>query len=117
MRHHDRNRKFGRKTDQRRALLRSLAHNLILEGKIITTEAKAKSLRPYVERMVTHAKTDTVAKRRLIAARLGNDATATAKLFKEIGPRYKERNGGYIRIVRVGQRAGDGAIKAFIGFV
>lgn len=117
MRHHDRNRKFGRKSAQRRALMRSLAHNLILEGKIITTEAKAKSLRPYVERLVTHAKTDTVAKRRLIAARLGNDVMATTKLFTEIGPRYKERPGGYLRIVRVGQRAGDGAVEAFIGFV
>jgi len=117
MRHHDKNRKFGRETKTRRALMRSLAHNLILEGKIITTEAKAKSLRPYVERMVTHAKTDTVANRRLITARLGNDAQATTKLFTDIGPRYKERAGGYLRIVRVGQRAGDGAIQAFIGFV
>jgi large subunit ribosomal protein L17 len=101
----------------RRALMRSLAHNLILEEKIITTEAKAKSLRPYVERMVTQAKSDTVANRRLIAARLGNDTNATKKLFTDISPRYKERKGGYLRIVRVGQRAGDGAVKAFIGFV
>ena len=89
----------------------------ILEGKIITTEAKAKSLRPYVEKMVTHVKTDSVAGRRLISSRLGNDTDATQKLFTEIGPRYKERNGGYLRIVRVGQRAGDGAIQAYIGFV
>lgn len=117
MRHHDKNRKFGRKAGVRRALMRSLAHNLILEGKIITTEAKAKSLRPYVERMVTHAKDDTVANRRLIIARLGNDKRAAGKLFGEIGPKYKERKGGYLRIVRVGQRAGDGAVQAFIGFV
>lgn len=97
--------------------MRSLAHNLILEEKIITTEAKAKSLRPYVEKLVTHAKKDTVAGRRLITARLGNDDEASAKLFNEIGPRYKDRNGGYVRIVRVGQRAGDGAIQAYIGFV
>jgi len=97
--------------------MRSLAHNLILEEKMITTEAKAKSLRPYVERMVTTAKDDTVANRRLIRARLGNDAMATTKLFGDIGPRYKDRAGGYVRIVRVGMRAGDGATKAFIGFV
>jgi large subunit ribosomal protein L17 len=117
MQNHNKNRKFGRETKVRRALMRSLAHNLILEEKMITTEAKAKSLRPYVERMVTQAKSDTVANRRLISARLGNDKSATTKLFGEISPRYKERKGGYLRIVRVGQRAGDGAVKAFIGFV
>jgi large subunit ribosomal protein L17 len=97
--------------------MRSLAHNLILEGKMITTEAKAKSLRPYIERLVTHAKEDTVAGRRLVSARLGNDTMATAKLFGEIGPRYKERAGGYVRIVKVGVRAGDAATRAYIGFV
>jgi large subunit ribosomal protein L17 len=117
MQHHNANRKFGRETKVRRALMRSLAHNLILEEKIITTEAKAKSLRPYVERLVTHAKVDTVAGRRHVSAHLGNDTEATSKLFTDIGPRYKERKGGYTRIVRVGQRAGDGAIQAYIGFV
>lgn len=117
MRHHDKNRKFGRKRKVRVALMRSLARNLILNEKIITTEAKAKSLRPYVEKLVTHAKTDTVAKRRLILARLGNDTEATKKLFGTLGPRYKERDGGYTRIVRVGVRPGDAAVKAYIGFV
>ncbi len=117
MRHHDTVRKFGRERKVRRALMRSLAHNLILEEKMITTEAKAKSLRPFVERMVTTAKEDSVANRRLIASRLGNDEVATAKLFSEIGPRYKERAGGYVRIVRVGTRQGDGAVQAYIGFV
>jgi large subunit ribosomal protein L17 len=117
MHHHDKNRKFGRERKVRRALMRSLAHNLILEEKMITTEAKARSLRPYVERLVTHAKVDTVANRRRIAATLGNDERATAKLFTTIGPRYVERLGGYTRIVRVGLRPGDAATKAFIGFV
>ena len=117
MRHHDSIRKFGRERKVRTALMRSLAHNLILEGKMITTEAKAKSIRPYVERLVTHAKQDTVAGRRLVAARLGNDVAATEKLFKEIAPQYKDRNGGYLRIVKVGVRAGDAARKAYIGFV
>jgi len=97
--------------------MRSLARNIILEEKIITTEAKAKSLRPYVERLVTHAKNDTVANRRLVFARLGNDIAATKKLFGALGPRYSTRNGGYVRIVRVGVRPGDGATKAYIGFV
>lgn len=117
MRHHDKNRKFGRERKVRTALIRSLAHNLILEEKMITTEAKAKSLRPFVERLVTHAKTDSVAGRRLVSSRLGNDKQATTKLFSTIGPRYKERDGGYTRIVRVGLRQGDGAVKAYIGFV
>ena len=117
MQHHNKNRKFGRERKVRTALMRSLAHNLILNGKIITTEAKAKSLRPFVERLVTHAKTDSVAKRSLVASVLGNDDAATAKLFAELGPKYKARPGGYLRIVRVGIRPGDAATKAFIGFV
>ncbi|MBP9759791.1 MAG: 50S ribosomal protein L17 [Candidatus Pacebacteria bacterium] len=117
MQHHNKNRKFGRERKVRTGLIRSLAHNLILEGKMITTEAKAKSLRPYVERLVTHAKTDTVANRRLVASRLGNDEMAVTKLFAEIGPRYVERNGGYTRIVKVGIRKGDASVQAFIGFV
>ena len=117
MRHHDNIRKFGRKRKVRRGLMRSLAHNLILEEKIITTEAKAKSLRPYIEKLVTHARKDTVANRRLVSSRLGNDKVATKRLFDIIAPRYKDRSGGYTRIVRVGVRAGDGAVKAYIGFV
>ena len=117
MRHHDTIRKLGRTRKVRIALMRSLARNLILHEKIVTTEAKAKSLRPFVERLVTTAKEDTVAHRRLVASRLGNDDEATKKLFGEIGPRYKDRPGGYVRIVRVGTRSGDGAMKAYIGFV
>lgn len=117
MRHHDNIRKFGRVRKVRVALMRSLAHNLILEEKIITTEAKAKSLRPYVEKLITHAKTDSVAKRRLVASRLGNDTMATKKLFDTLGPRFAKCEGGYTRIVRVGVRKGDGAVKAYIGFV
>ena len=117
MRNHDKNRKFGRKRKVRTALMRSLARNLILEEKIITTEAKAKSLRPYVEKLITHAKENTVAKRRLVESRLGNDVDATKKLFETVGPRYKDRAGGYTRIVRVGVRPGDAAVKAYIGLV
>jgi large subunit ribosomal protein L17 len=117
MRHHDNKRKFGRKRKVRTALMRSLARNLILEERIVTTEAKAKSLRPFIEKLVTHAKTDTVAKRRLVESRLGNDPEATKKLFSTIGPRFKERDGGYTRIVRVGVRKGDAAVEAHIGFV
>lgn len=117
MKHHDANRKFGRERKVRVAFMRSLAHNLILNEKIITTEARARAVRPYLEKLVTFAKSDTVAHRRHVAARLGNDTEATAKLFTTIGPRYVTRPGGYLRIVRVGTRAGDAAMKAYIGFV
>jgi large subunit ribosomal protein L17 len=117
MRHHDNNRKFGRERKVRTALMRSLARNFILEEKMITTEAKAKSLRPMVEKLITHAKTDSVQKRRFVYARLGNDDRATQKLFTEIAPRYKERAGGYVRIVKVGVRSGDASVQAFIGLV
>jgi large subunit ribosomal protein L17 len=97
--------------------MRSLAHNLILNEHIITTEAKAKSLRPYIEKLVTQAREDSVANRRLVYSRLGNDDAATTKLFGDIAPRYTSRKGGYTRIVRVGVRQGDAAVKAYIGFV
>jgi large subunit ribosomal protein L17 len=115
--HHSKNRKFGRVRKVRTGFMRSLARALILNEKIITTEARAKSLRPYVEKLVTHSKEDTVAKRRHVASELGNDKESTAKLFSELGPRYKERKGGYTRIVKVGARKGDAAPKAYIGFV
>lgn len=117
MSHQGHNRKFSRKAGPRRALMRSLARALILEGEIVTTEAKAKSLRPFVEKLVTHSKVDSVANRRLVLSRLGNDTEATARLFAELGPRFKERAGGYTRVVRVGIRQGDASVQAFIGFV
>ncbi len=117
MLHHSNIRKFGRERKVRRALMRSLAHNLILEGAIVTTEAKAKSLRPFVERLVTHAKVDSVASRRFVASALGNDDMAVAKLFTDVAPQYVARAGGYTRIVRVGIRKGDAAVQAHISFV
>lgn len=117
MQHHNKTRKLGRVRKVRTGLMRSLAHNLILNESIITTEAKAKSLRPYIEKMVTKAKEDSVANRRLVYSRLGNDDEATSKLFSDIAPRYAQRAGGYVRVVRVGVRQGDAAVKAYIGFV
>jgi large subunit ribosomal protein L17 len=117
MRHHGHNRIFGRTRDQRAALLRSLARSLILHEGIKTTEAKAKELRPYIEKLVTRGKNDTLANRRLVAARLGNDKEVSKKLFEEIAPKYKERSGGYTRIVRLYRRPGDAATVAHIAFV
>jgi len=102
MKHHKKQRKFGRVRKVRTALMRSLARALILNGKITTTIAKAKEMRPYVEKLITIAKKDTVASRRLVAARLGNDMESTKKLHDEIAPKYKERAGGYTRITKLG---------------
>src|SRR3989338_4402004 len=116
MRHSNRIKKFGRKKNQRGALMRSLAQSLIRDGKIRTTEAKAKALRPFVERVITHARTGTPASRRLIKSRLGNDMNL-AKLYKEIGPKYASRAGGYTRVVKAGVRLSDGAKMAVIELV
>ena len=117
MRHHHKGRTLGRPKNQRGALLRSLARSLVMHESNSTTEAKAKELRPFVEKLVTRARVDTVANRRLITARIQDDA-ATKKLFTAIGPRYKERAGGYTRIVKRAKRGANDARKmAFIAFV
>ena len=85
---------FHRESGQRRALIKSLARSLVLEGSISTTEAKAKALRPFVERLVSYAKSNTLASRRLAITKLG-DKEAVKKLFATIGPRYEKRAGGY----------------------
>jgi len=108
MRHHDKNRKLGREKGQRVALLRSLARSLILHEGITTTEAKAKALRPFVERLVTSSKKGTLAGRRIAATRLAS-GEAERKL-RELATRYEKRAGGYTRIVRlgrVGKRVGE----------
>jgi large subunit ribosomal protein L17 len=117
MRHHNRNNKLGLERKTRTALTRGLILNLIKKEKIKITEARAKAIRPMIERMVTHAKIDTVAKRRLLATKIFNDQVAIKKLFTEIGPRYKDRNGGYIRITKLPQRIKDSAKMAVIEFV
>lgn len=110
-------RKFGRSHNQNLALMRSLARSLVIEERISTTEAKAKALRPFVERLVTYAKKNTLASRRLTKARLGDEA-AVKKLFESIGPRYANRDGGYTRVVKRGKRGTNDARKlAFISFV
>ena len=108
---------FGRTAAQRRALMRSLARSLIIHERISTTDAKARELRPYIERLVTYGKRGTLSSRRLAQARLG-DADATKKLFEAIAPRYAERAGGYTRIVKRAKRgANDARPLAYILFV
>ena len=108
---------FGRPKNQRAALMRSLARSLVIHETISTTEAKAKELRPFVERLVTYAKKNTLASRRLAQTRLQDEA-AVKKLFTAIGPRYAERAGGYTRVVKRAKRGANDARKlAYIAFV
>src|SRR3989344_2993054 len=101
MRHHDRNRKLGRVKRQRSALLRGLARSLVLSGGITTTIAKAKALRPYVERLVTISKKDNPVSRQRILAQLGS-SQAERKL-RELKTRFAKRSGGYTRIIQLGR--------------
>ena len=115
MRHGNVNRKFGREKGQRAAMLKSLARNLVLKGKIKTTEARAKEIRPIVEKMVTKGKAPTLANRRLLISSLG--AATTANKVIKIAANYTERSGGYLRITKMGPRKGDAANMAIIEFV
>ena len=118
MRHTKAGRTFNRDTNARKALFIGLAKNLIEREQIKTTLPKAKDLRSVVEKMITRAKVDSVANRRLIASELGNGADATVKkLFAVLGPRYANRNGGYTRVLKAGFRYGDAAPMAIIELV
>jgi large subunit ribosomal protein L17 len=116
MKHHDKNRKFGRKTDQRSAFLRSLMRALVLHESIETTEARAKEIRPRLEKLITRSKTDSLAARRIVSSRV-HDPVVVKKLFETIAPRYKTRPGGYLRITKTGYGKSDARPLAIIEFV
>jgi large subunit ribosomal protein L17 len=109
-------RKLGRRTDQRLAMFASMAAALIKHEQITTTLPKAKELRPYVEKLVTLGKNGGLSNRRRAISKI-RDEKQVAKLFDVLAPRYKERNGGYIRIMKAGFRYGDAAPVAVIEFV
>ena len=116
------NRRLGRTADHRVALLRNMATDLILKGKIETTEVKAKELRSVVDHLITVAKKDDLAARRQVAAYLRDVETKDGKsalqvLFEEVAPRYKDRTGGYTRVVKTYIRRGDAAPMATIELV
>ncbi len=117
MKHHKSFRKFGREKNERKAFVRALMINLIRHGRIETTLARAKEIRPFVEKLVTLAKEDTVSRRRLVASRLINQGDETTKLFAEYAPKYKAVTGGYTRIIKLSNRISDGAEKAIIEFI
>jgi len=117
MRHHNTKRKFGREKNERKALLNSLALNLIVREKIKTTEPKAKELKPFIEKLITRAKKGDLATRRVIISRLSNRSKEVKKLFDIIAPKYADKKGGYTRVLKLGARKSDGAKMAIIEFV
>jgi len=116
MRHRKSGRKLNRTSSHRQAMFRNMSASLFKHEMIRTTLAKAKELRRTAEPLITLAKTDSVANRRLAFARL-RDKEAVGKLFNELGPRYQDRPGGYLRILKCGFRAGDNAPMAIVELV
>ena len=113
MRHRKSGRKLGRNSSHRKAMFRNMAASLFRHETIRTTLPKAKELRRVAEPLITLAKQDAVARRRLAFSRLRDDV-AVGKLFNELGPRFKERPGGYLRILKMGLRPGDSAPMALV---
>ncbi len=113
MRHRNANRKLSRNTSHRRAMLRNLVTDLLDHGRLMTTLPKAKEVRPLAEKMITLGKRDNLHARRQLQAYLLREAVAK-KVFETIAPRFADRNGGYSRIIKLGNRKGDGADLAII---
>ena len=116
MRHGINGRKLNRTSSHRAAMFKNMMASLIEHEEIKTTVPKAKELRGFVERLITISKVDTVAKRRIVFSRI-RSKEAVAKLFNELGPRFKERPGGYLRVLKCGYRAGDKAPMAIVQLV
>ncbi len=108
MRHRAKGRQLSRTSSHRRALLNNMATSLFEHGRIITTEAKAKELRPFAEKLITLARRGDLHARRLVQRKI-KDRETLSRLFSEIGPRFAARPGGYTRILKLGHREGDGA--------
>jgi len=117
VRHQKLRTKLSRDSAHRKALLMNLSKELIEHGRIKTTEAKAKAVRPEVERLITLARRDDLAARRQALAALGHDRYVVTRLFGEIAPRYAERPGGYTRIVKLAEQRSDGSRMALIELV
>lgn len=116
MRKRNKQPKLGRDTAHRKALLRNLSQELFKHGRIVTTLAKAKALRPYVEPLITRAKIGGVQAERILA-KIFYDRAVVDKALKEVGPLFKDRNGGYTRIIKIGKRPGDNVEEAMIALV
>ena len=116
MRHRKKGKKFGRKKGPREAMLRNLATSFVLYESIRTTETKAKAIKPIVEKFVTTSRDNSLHTKRKLTAYF-YDENAVKKLLEDLGPRYKDRPGGYTRITRLGKRQGDAAPMVKLEFV
>lgn len=116
MRHLKKGRKLGRTSSHKRAMLRNLATSLFRHGRITTTDAKAKELIPFVERLITRAKDPTLHNRRYVLSYI-KDKKVVKGLFDTISPSFKDREGGYLRVMKKGQRKGDGAPMSVVEIV
>ena len=110
-------RKLGRTNKHRRSMLATLTKQLIENEKIVTTETRAKEVRKIFDKMVTYGKKGTLVSRRLALAFLHNDEACVNKVFNELAPRYKDRNGGYTRIIKMTERKGDSALTVILELV
>ena len=103
-------RKLGRESRIRRSILAGITKDVIMNEGVVTTEARAKEVRKFVDKMITYGKDGSLVSRRKALAFLQNDKVAVNKVFNELAPRYKERNGGYTRIIKLKERVGDDAL-------
>ena len=110
-------RKLGRETRIRRSILAGLTKDVIMHESVVTTEARAKEVRKFVEKMITYGKRGTLVSRRKALAFLHNDKDVTNKIFNELATRYENRNGGYTRIIKLKERRGDDALEVRIELV
>lgn len=115
MKHKIKGRRFKRSSSQRKALLKHLAEAIILEGKIKTTAARAKELSLYVEKIITTAKKQNLSSAKIVHRKLSKETSK--KLIKEVAPKYKDRHGGYTRVIKTDDRKGDSARMSIIEFV
>ena len=110
-------RKLGRETRQRRSILAGLTKTVIMNGYVVTTEARAKEVRKFVDKMITYGKNGSLVSRRKALAFLHNDKDVVAKVFNELAPKYQDRNGGYTRIIKITERVGDDALQVRLELV
>ena len=110
-------RKLGVDNKHRRSMLATMTKQLVMNERIVTTETRAKEVRKCLDKMVTYGKNGSLVSRRLALAFLHNDEAVVAKIFNDLAPRYKERNGGYTRIVKMKERKGDSALQVILELV
>ena len=110
-------RKLGRDNKHRRSMLANQTKDVIMNEKIVTKETRAKEVRKFVDKMITYGKNGSLVSRRQALAFLHNDTEAVKKVFDELAPRYKDRNGGYTRILKLSERRGDDALEVILELV